>query len=106
MHVVLLHMISHNYDSVMEYAMINIEAALAKAVEHLGYEQLSLEQCAAIKHFVAGQYVFLFIPTGTGKSLLLSCANSPFHLRHRVMQLTLNEFKHTSRVTFCTILGY
>ena len=50
----------------MAYAMIDIEAALGKAVEHLGYELLSLEQCGAIMHFVAGPDVFVPIPTGAG----------------------------------------
>ena len=51
--------------------MVDVKAASAKAVEHLGYEQLSLEQCDAIKHFVAGQSVFAFIPAGARKSLQL-----------------------------------
>ena len=51
------------------YAMINIAAALAKAVEHLGYEWLSFEQREAIRHFMAGQDVFVSIPTGADKSL-------------------------------------
>ena len=53
----------------MAYAMVEIEAALAKTVEHLGYERLSLEQREAITHFVAGQDVFVSLPTGAGKSL-------------------------------------
>ena len=51
------------------YVRIDIGAALAKAVEHLGYEQLSLEQCEAIRHFVDGQEVFVSITTVAGKSL-------------------------------------
>ena len=53
--------ISHNYDSVMAYAMIDIEAALAKAVRHLGYECLSLEQRKAIMQFLADQDAFKHI---------------------------------------------
>ena len=51
-------------DSVMAYAMIDIEVALAKAVKHLGYERLSLEQHEAIMQFVAYQDAFISISTG------------------------------------------
>ena len=53
----------------MVYAMIDIEVVLAKAVKHLGYERLPLEQHEAIMHFMAGKDVFLSIPTGAGMSL-------------------------------------
>ena len=48
----------------MAYAMIDIEAALAKAVKHLGYEWLSLEQREAIMQFVADQDAFVSISMG------------------------------------------
>ena len=44
----------------MVYTIINIEATLAKAVEHLGYEQVSLKQHEAIMHFVAAANMSLY----------------------------------------------
>ena len=66
-----------SYDSVIEYmyARINIEAVLAQAVKHLGYERLSLEQREAIMHFVAGQDASVSIPAGWQVFLLPSLPN-------------------------------
>ena len=50
----------HMINSVMAYTMVDIEAALAKAVKLLGYERLSLEQREAIKHFWSSQDVFVY----------------------------------------------
>ena len=65
-----------SYDSVIAYAMIDIEAALAKAMKHLGYNWLSFEQCKAIMHFVAPRRPRIPSDWGWQVSLLPSLANS------------------------------
>ena len=51
------------------YSDNKIKAAVSKAVEHTGYSSLTEEQYEAVSNFVAGQDVFVSLPTGVGKSL-------------------------------------
>ena len=51
------------------FSEIEIGAAISKAVEHVGYSSLTEEQYEAVSNFVAGQDVFVSLPTDAGKSL-------------------------------------
>ena len=51
------------------FSEIEIGAAISKAVEHVGYSSLTEEQYEAVSNFVAGQDVFVSLPTGAGKLL-------------------------------------
>ena len=51
------------------YSDNEIKAAVSKAVEHTGHSSLTEEQYETVSNFVAGQNVFVSLPTGTGKSL-------------------------------------
>ena len=51
------------------YSDNEIKAAISKAVEYTGYSSLTNEQYEAVSNFVAGQDVFVSLPTGVGKSL-------------------------------------
>ena len=47
----------------------SVRAAIARAVDAVGFEELKKEQELAIRSFVNGRDVFIALPTGYGKSL-------------------------------------
>ena len=48
--------------------------AIHTAATFLGYSQLRKPQESAVKHFLLGRDVFVTLPTGSGKSLVLLLA--------------------------------
>ena len=47
----------------------DIEAAIAQALERIGFSELRPKQKLAVRSFVEGNDVFVSLPTGSGKSL-------------------------------------
>ena len=48
---------------------------MSKAIKHVEYSSLSREYYDEVSCFVAGQDVFVSLPTGTGKVTLLPCSS-------------------------------
>ena len=46
-----------------------IDVAILEGFEKLGYDHPTQEQAQAVRSFVLGSYVFVMLPTGSGKSL-------------------------------------
>jgi ATP-dependent DNA helicase RecQ len=54
----------------------DIDHAITLATKKLGYNVLKAEQYEAIRKFAEGNYVFVCLPTGYGKSLCYFCLPS------------------------------
>jgi len=59
-------------------------ACLAFALERIGKQQLKLkrEQVASIRHVYDGKDVFVWLPTGFGKSICFECLPFVFDFKH------------------------
>ena len=51
------------------YSKRAIQAAVAKAAKTLGYSELREHQKVVVEQFLSRKYVFVSLPTGSGKSL-------------------------------------
>ena len=69
------------------YSESEIEKAISKAAEDLGYSQLRPQQRKAVKLFIKGRDVFVNLPMGSGKSLCYWLLPKTFdYLRREVTQ--------------------
>ena len=76
---------------------IAIEQAISNALRRLGYGDLK-EQRKAVTHFVSGQYVFISLPTGAGKSPtfcldFLRASNKPDSRLHHSIVMVVSPLK-------------
>ena len=58
--------------------------SISKSAEQLGYSCLSAEQQEVVVNFVAGRDMFIYFPTGAGKSLCYLILPSIFCLLHKI----------------------
>ncbi len=69
------------------YSERDIQSAIFKASEKLGYAELCAKQEAAVKSFLKGQHVFVCLPTGSGKSLCYCLLPEAFDRLRRCQEL-------------------
>ena len=51
---------------------MEFSAALRKALERMGFEDLKPKQIESVKSFVSGRDTFVTLPTGYGKSIIFA----------------------------------
>ena len=59
---------------------MEVNAAIQKAAEMVGYSPLKIEQKECIQAFMSGRDVFPILPTGFGKTVCYACLPSVFNL--------------------------
>ena len=52
--------------------------SISKSAEQLGYSRLLAEQQEVVVNFVTGRDVFIYLPTGAGKSLCYQVSSTCF----------------------------
>ena len=55
---------------------MDVDSAIVQAARKLGYGDVKSEQSRVIREIVAGNDVFIALPTGNGKSVLCAAAIS------------------------------